>query len=636
MRVFTLLPLVFLLISHSGWGQRRATHESPDTLVVRKGLQVVLADTAFIAQKDTVIIVPAGKGRIRENPYAKTERFYDTLAQKAEGRRVTRELHEFLVRTSAQVPRVDSAIIKSEEAFKRYAGKKIRSIGIKKADLLEGSVMDTTMVATSRIGKAVNRLHTDTRDFIVRNNLLFAVGDLVDPYKLADNERVLRQFKTIRDARIYLKPVPGLPDEVDVVVVTQDVASVGATGDYSSLDKFSLDVYDINILGYAKQFQVSYFRNTDGSPVHGYELSLREPNFGSSFISGELKYTDNYLRNRISLTIGRDVLTPQMKYAGGVELFRTRENYLTVNDTIPKPYAKENIDVWVGRSFQMATRTNLVVSVRNHDYRFTDRPAVKSDSNYFFHNRNALLASATVYQNNYVKGSLIRGFGRTEDVPVSGWVGATFGQEYTEFGNRNYLDLRAGKGLYIKKAGYFSGTVTVGGFITPQRWEDGVVKFSGMYFSNLLHPGRTKIRQFVNFGTSTGYNRTTVPYLGIPGRWRDGYGFVPIGVGRVMMGAETVYFTPWYYYGFKFALYHGVDLHLLKAPETGDGTWFTGVRAGVRMLNDNLVFPTLSVGVAYYAKTKEYPSSFSIKFSTSLPRLFGAPQSFKPEIASLD
>ncbi|HMJ71628.1 MAG TPA: hypothetical protein VK508_22185 [Cyclobacteriaceae bacterium] len=632
MRRFLLSLSVALLVF-----QARA-QEKPvvniDTLYVPKGYMVILDDTSFVVGADTVII--GRRIKMKEDPYQKSQKFYDSLQERADRRRVTRELHELLIRKQRRAQVVDSVIIKSEDSFKKYEGMTIRSIRIKKADLLEGSVLDTVLVASSKVGKLVNRLHIDTRDFIVRNNLLFEAGDNVDPYKLADNERVLRQFKTIRDARIYLKPVEGTTDQVDVVVVTQDVASIGASGSYSSLNNFSLDVTNINILGYAKQLQVSYFRNIDGQPHDGYEVLLREPNFGSSFIKGEIRYTDNYLRNRLSVITGRDFLTPRMKYAGGLEAFRTHENYvINRNDTLPQPYTQENIDAWLGRSIQLATRTNFIVAVRTHDYRFIDRPFISTDSNYFFFNRNYILGGLTIFKTNYVKGSLIQGFGKTEDVPVNTWFGTTFGPEYNNFSTRRYIDVHAGMGRYIRKTGYFYAEAIVGGFRTGSTWEDGIVNLNGRYFSNLLRAGKTKVRQFVNFSFVKGYNRTINQTLAINRGWRDNRGFVPLGSKRATLGFETIYFTPWYYLGFKFALYHGADFNVIADSEKmfNKDNVYPSLKAGIRMLNDNLVFPTLSVDLVYYIGSAGFKPSFSIQVSTSLPRLFGAPQSFRPQVA---
>lgn len=574
---------------------------------------------------------------MRQDPYERSAKFYDSLRERAERTRVTKELHELLIRRQRRAQTVDSVIIKSEDSYGKYNGMVIRSIKIKKVDLLEGSVLDTVLEASSKVGKLVNRLHADTRDFIIRNNLLFKVGDRVDPYRLADNERLLRQFKTIRDARIYLKPSEDSADEVDIVVVTQDVASVGASGTYSSFNNFGLDVYDINILGYAKQLQVSYIRNTSGKPVDGYEILLREPNFGRSFISAEIKHTNNYLRNRISVTAGRDFLTPKMKYAGGFEVFRTKENYvINRNDTLPQPYTQESLDVWIGRSIALAERTNFIVSLRTNDYRFLSRPAISSDSNFFFYDRNMVLMGLNVFKTNYIKGSLIQGFGKTEDVPVNGWLGTTFGPEYNDFKQRNYVDLHAGQGLYFENAGYFSADFTIGGFKTSDAWEDGVFNVNTRYFSNLMDAGKTRVRQFINVSYMKGYNRTIYQELVLSRGWRDARKFVPTGDERLTFGLETVYFTPWYYYGFKFALYHGADFTVISKPHEDlirKKNIFPSLKAGIRMLNDNLVFPTLSIDVSYYIKSGDYKQSFAIGISTTLPRLFGAPQSFKPQVA---
>jgi hypothetical protein len=606
-----------------------------DTLRVPKGYMVIVDDTSFVVGTDTVII--GRKVRMKEDPYKKSAQFYDSLQERAQHGRITKEIHDMLIRKQRRAQTVDSVLNKSEEAYKKYNGMKIRSIRIRKVDLLEGSVLDTVLEATSKVGKLVNRLHADTRDFIVRNNLLFKVGDNVDPYKLADNERLLRQFKTIRDARIYLKPAEGTTDQVDIVVVTQDVASVGAQGSYSSLNRFTLSVYDINILGYAKQLQVSYFRNSAGYPADGYEVSLSEPNFGHSFIRGAITYTDNYLRNRALISASRDFLTPKMKYAGGLEVFKTHENYvINRNDTLPQPYTQESVDVWLGRAIPIAQRTNFIIAARTNDYRFTARPTISHDSNFFFYNRNYILGGLTIFKTNYIKGSLIAGFGKTEDVPVNAWIGTTFGPEYNDFSQRNYVDIHGGIGRYFKKSGYFYSDVTIGGFRSGTMWEDGVVNFNGRYFSNLMRAGRTKVRQFVNFSYIQGYNRTVYQELLLGRGWHNANGFVPTGNQRMTLSLETVYFTHWYYYGFKFALYHGADFNVIG---TGENVFsrrniFPSVRAGIRMLNDNLVFPTLSIDMHYYIRTADFRPAFSIQVSTSLPRLFGAPQSFKPQVAA--
>jgi hypothetical protein len=615
-------------------GQDANPRRTIDTVFVQKGFRVILADTSFITPRDTIII--GRKVKVTEDPISKSESFYDSLARRAEKKRLTKELHELLIRKKSRGPVIDSVMIKSEDSFKPYEGAVIRKITIHQVDLLEGTVLDTALKATSRVGRFVNRLHADTRDFVIRNNLLFKSGDRVNPYQLADNERLLRQFRTIRDARIYLSPAVDAPGAVDILVVTQDVASVGASGRFASFGNFNFDIYDINILGYAKQLQLSFFRNDKGSPVNGYEFSLREPNFGGSFIQGTVVHTDNFLRKRTQLSVWRDFLTPSMKYAGGAEYFRTSENYvLSRNDTVPQPYTRQNIDLWLSRSIQLKERTNFILSGRYIDSSFPNRPFIASDSNYFFFDRKTYLGGITLFHTNYVKGSLIQGFGKTEDVPVNAFAGITAGTEQHEFARRDYFDIRAGAARYFEHTGYFNLEATMGGFYTGGTWEDALFDARQMYFSDLIRVGKTRVRQFVNVAYTKGYNRTVYPFVGIDGSWKDGYGFVPLGKEKLSVALETVYFTPWYHYGFKFALYHGLDLNFLTNDPTlfHRNNVFPAVRGGIRVLNDNLVFPQFSIDMSYFIKTPMFKPSFAIQVSTTLPRIFGSPQNFRPEVA---
>lgn len=296
MRKAILVSLLFLSIGTSHLiGQVQPQRK----LKVAGGLLVILPDTTLITKRDTVLLLTEAEikaVRFRESPHLKSARFYDSLARKASKRELTTDILDWVVKKKKRKEKLVSAVVKSEDVFKPYAGFTIGSIVFKRVDLVEGSVIDTLQKASTHFGKFINRVHRDTRSRIIRQNLLFSVGDELDPYMLADNERLLRQFKTLRDARIYVSENVHNPHVADVVVVTQDRGSIGVAGAYSSVHDYRIDVYDINMQGYARQLQVSYFRNTNEHPENGYELTFREPNFLRTLIQGELQYTDNYLR----------------------------------------------------------------------------------------------------------------------------------------------------------------------------------------------------------------------------------------------------------------------------------------------------------------------------------------------------
>jgi hypothetical protein len=635
-----LVVCVLLVGGYSGFCQVRVQRK----VNVAGGKQVVLRDTTYTTTADTVIWLSDAEAeslRIKDNPYETSSTFYDSLEDIASANKVTDNIFDFIVKKKGSTRKIKevSPIIKSEEIFERYAGYTIGSISFKGVDLLEGSVIDTLKTASTRVGQFVNKVHKDTRPFIIKQNLLFKVGDLVDPFRLADNERLLREFKTLRDARIYLKARKGGSKVVDVVVVTQDVASIGVAGDYSSLQDFRLDVYDINMLGYAKQLQVSFFRNTDETPHNGYEITLREQNLFRTFIQGEFQYTENYLRRRTRLELGRDFFTPEIKYAGGLELYRTHEKFFFEEyDTIETPYTANGADLWGGRSIEIQKRINLIITGRLNTQRFIERPFVSSDSNSFFYDRTLLLAGVTLTKRNYLKSQRIRGFGRTEDIPIGGSFGLLAGKEYNEFIDRYYAEVNVTQGRYFGRLGYIQASVTGGSYFRSTTAEDGVVKIGVTYFSDLVKARRSQVRQFLYYSYTLGLNRILDRSVALQGRWYDQNGFRPLGNERMTLGFETVYFMPWYVYGFQFALFHRLDLNLLSRHGKlfARSSFFPAAQIGVRILNEHLVLPRFSFKLGYYGKNAEYSAKWEIKVTTTLPNLFRTSQYFKPVVAAFE
>ncbi len=600
---------------------------------------MVLRDTSFITKNDTILFLSTEeikKIKVRESPELRTLRFFDSIRSRSSETRIAKEVVSLILKSKATKASLPAVVVKNEDAFKQYEGYVIGSITFKAVDLLEGSVIDTLQKTSTTFGKFINHIHKDTRASIVQRNLLFATGDKVDPYQLADNERILRQFRTMRDARIQLKLVDDQNKVVDIVVVTQDVASIGVNGAYTSLNNFRGDLFDINALGYAQQLQFSYFRRSTESPVNGFGVLLRNPNIRGSFIQSEIQYVQNFERTQARISIARDFFTPDIKYAGGFELFTTREKfYLQGLDTIKLPYHENRVDAWLGRSFNLKKRVNLITSLRFYDRVFFDRPFVSADSNSYFYNRSLTLGSLTVTERNYMKSSLIRGFGRTEDIPIGHSVGVLIGREPSEFYTRSYLELNGSISRYNSQWGYVSARVALGSYVRQTIAEEGVFSFNTFYFSNLFKIKRVRSRQFITNSYTKGLNRTWDKRLGTEGKWYDVKQQPPYGSMRWTTSFENVYFLPGYTYGFRFALYHLVTVNLLGDHHLfSKENLYTSVGGGIRTLNENFVLPTFSLGFNYYVKRNAYAPDFEIKFSTQLKKLFGNDQTFKPAIAS--
>ncbi len=176
-------------------------------------------------------------------------------------------------------------LIASEEQFRVYEDKIISNIYLKKIPVFGGAIDDSLVLKISDIEKFGNSMHSNTNDWVIFENLLFREGDEVQPIQIADNERILRRLPFIRDARILI--IPRKEDEqVDVLILTRDVFSIGASLNIRTQNDIALSVYDRNLFGNGWEFRNTFRHRSDKDPSFGYEGIFDVRNIMGTFISG--------------------------------------------------------------------------------------------------------------------------------------------------------------------------------------------------------------------------------------------------------------------------------------------------------------------------------------------------------------
>jgi hypothetical protein len=108
---------------------------------------------------------------------------------------------------------------------------------------------------------AINFLHVRTKDQIIAQELLFKVGDKLDPYLLQETERNLRALSFIRAARVVKFPQPdgtvALVVHVNDAWTTEPQINLGGQNKISSTE---VGFKEKNLLGYGKTVGVFYER----------------------------------------------------------------------------------------------------------------------------------------------------------------------------------------------------------------------------------------------------------------------------------------------------------------------------------------------------------------------------------------
>jgi hypothetical protein len=535
--------------------------------------------------------------------------FYDSLEAKASRRLITKKIHELLI-VSHESSSKKEITGSSENKYLHFSGMRIRNIEIKRLSVFGSNINNPNSFDPNKLEKLLNATHINTREQIIRKNLLFSLGDTVSPMIISDNERLIRQLPFIDDSRIIIIPVS--EEAVDIVVVTKDIYSLAASYNYSSIKKGSASLFEKNIFGMGHEFRFNMPYNSDmpDSPGFGFEYNIN--NIAKSFANLGLFYFDGLGERTFGFNLQRKLVSSTTKYAGGIsikEMF-TSEDLDTL--PIPEPLKYNLQDYWLARSFLLDRRSvsRLIFGVRYTNNNVFNHPLIMPDSYHHLQKYRIYMGSVSFSVQRYYKNNLIYGYGRTEDIPYGGLINFTAGREINEFKQRTYMGLNLALGESIRSIGYFYTSAGIATFINEGQTEQGILSLRSDFISNLLYLGNYRIRNFVKVDYTRGFDRYTDEFLSFIRE--DGFsGFKNDSVGgrqRLAINLESVLFSPADYYGFKFAFFGFADLGFLFGTNefVRQGEILSSVGLGVRIRNDNLVFNTLQIRIGYFPNLPDY------------------------------
>ncbi|MEI7725641.1 MAG: hypothetical protein WCK09_11090 [Bacteroidota bacterium] len=566
------------------------------------------------------------------NSHQNSQVFYDTVYKKLSRNKLTQLLYglAFVVPKQSDLPDT-LQVLKSASPFEKFQGKIIRNIQIKILPPFGASVYDTGRQAVTGVGKSLNSVHMNTRKYVIRRNLLFKKGERVIPAILADNERLLRNMSAIDNARIIVNQAGSGSDSVDLVVIAKDVWSIGFDVPLITLHKVRFRVYDANFVGLGDQLTTTMSLDLYRAPFFLFEgLSYTYSNIGGSLINATIGYTDDDSGNEnMVFRLDRSFLTNLTKWAGGI--------YVSVDENVNNLLYKTNIKtysnnegLWIGLAFLLKGQketSRAVISGAVYRKYYTSRPFITIDSNRNYYNNLQTLATLSVSRNNYYMTDYVLDFGKTENLSYGHLFQFTIGMDQCDFYTRLYSGVNISAGNFFNKFGYISAYVKLGGFFNHSSFEDAVVKFNLHYFTPLLKTSRKnyKFRAFYTVDYRYAFNSRSnnLDYFDANLNFEidkvntGGYFY---GMNVVSGRLSTVCFTPWYFYGFRFALMMELQTGLVaqKKEPLYKSRMFSSIGFSVIIKNDNLVFPAFLLSGYYYPTSVENFRQLQFTLSSNL------------------
>jgi len=179
--------------------------------------------------------------------------------------------------------------------------------------------------AESKWAANVNKYHPPTRDKVIRNQIVFAEGDVLDMQLLEESERKLRRFKFLNASKITVVPVD--EQTVDVEVVVRDAWSLEPGINFSGgggLAEISAHLIEFNLAGFGKKlFGEAVYENDVGTTwkagYSDYQL------FNTRWV-GLARYTKGPLIESVFLSARMPLWSPDSKWSyGGTAYVADRE-----------------------------------------------------------------------------------------------------------------------------------------------------------------------------------------------------------------------------------------------------------------------------------------------------------------------
>ncbi len=571
-----------------------------------------------------------------------------------------------IIRRLAQNLLSDSAtesirvLLRNDKPFQRYEGRIIRKINI---DALEfgPSKKDTANKTRNRLRKISNALHHRTRDFVIRNNLFFSSNEKLVSSILGDNERHLRDLPFIRDADIRAVPVSGSRDSVDIIVVTNDVLSIGGSFRMHNAESVSLALREDNFAGYGDRIRVQSLVDLKRAEKFGYGFDFIKRNVLGSFVNGEAGFTnfDKTINNgkreeRVAyLRLTRPMVSRYMRWTYGseLELHRTQNFYNSDSIYLRDLKYKYNIvDAWLALNIDAArednytdkTRLRRLIGLRVVQKNFKEKPLkYTSMYNYMYADLKAVLGSFSIFRQDFYKTQYVYGFGRNEDVPEGMEGSFTAGLTKKEGRERPFAGLNFQRYYFTVNQHYFNYTFRAGSFFYKNKMEDIDLVARVEYFSRLHHLNK-KWKQRFFFGGSS--SRQFNSLLNEPLRLDSEFGLRELrsdsasGNLRFTLKGESVFFSPWSVLFFRFAPFvfgHAAYLNL-KNQDISTPELYAAVGGGLRIRNESLIFGTTEFRGMYFPRKNFRNESWRVEVNTNIRFKYNQDIIRRPDFVSVN
>ena len=491
------------------------------------------------------------------------------------------------------------------EAYKSYEGKEIERIDVDILPPFGVSIEKPTTTQFTKFQKFANRIQFNTKERIVRNDLLFNEGEKLIAQKFTDTEKNMWHDGIYKDLRILVLPSEDTSKVIVKVTVQQRWSWSVSTS--ARFDQAVLGIEFKNIGGFpqrlTQQVAANYRKDNPYSIYGEYEyINIRRSRIN---VYGEYIY--QLLEKGAKVEVSRNFYSSESRWAAHFFTGLYRNEAVVPNllaDAIPGRTFYNFQDIWAAYALPLEAQDKkgdirkIVFAARYYRQNYTQRPfSISNDGSIRFLNRHYVLGSIGYATWNYFQDREVFLNGGSEYFPLGLNFSLTFGTDYDEkYGARFYHNFRASYAAAIPKLFYFTTGVSIGSYFNGNEFQQKLFRYHLRMFTNKVHFGKKIFfRQFLHFRANIGYDRPKDRLLilndnnGMRGVFTSQFSASKI----YSLTLESVLYGNFKVLGFTGSVAVFADLGWLQNEQPHQIKAIQGIGASLRLRN-------LSFGIGYF------------------------------------
>lgn len=488
--------------------------------------------------------------------------------------------------------------------FEEFENLEINSIEVFIVDRFDDPVYDQEDINDAKL---VQNKRGNQSAVLVKKQLLFKIGDMVDPRLVADTERNIRENTIYKDAIIIIEQTPHISG-VNVKVYAHDNRHWKAIfwGTPTSLT-LGGSFYDF----FGVSQKTGFYGGGIIDPRNPYTAGVfyRVNNIGRSQIDLKLDYNKENQSEDYSLTIDRKFFAYNTKWAGKLEISNNARKI--ENNQITNKYNNRffETDAWLARSFglknlnQKHEALRLIISARGVIKKNYVIPEGQPFQN--FVNKQIYLGGIALANRDWYGFEELYRFRQFDYVPKGFNVAFISGYEINDvLGGRFYNGFSANYNKNYPKFGFMQNEFKLGSFVRSKNIEQISIQTINSYFTNRIPLRKFGFRQFISTNTTLSFNRPLSEYYNIGNGAIHGFDSQKlIGTKSFVLNLESVFYTPIDWWTSRGNFFFFADIGILGRGNSDflfNNTIYQGYGGGIRFQNLTLGIPFMEVSFGYY------------------------------------